>query len=114
MGRIDFKHIDRVTLESDWQEVDEAALRHYPDLLFMWLPGGYIQGNHFIASVPVGDGPALVDGFSVDLVTGEWLNLGGQTPEHGRTPISLVHHLHRCSFCDAARYLTVITNRRGR
>lgn len=84
----------------DFDAINAAALKQYPDLLAGWLPGGSVHGAEYQCGDATG-GPG--HSFSVNIRTGVWKEFAGGPG--GSDPVSLYAHILGLSMRDAARQL---------
>ncbi len=79
----------------NFHEINAAALRLYPGLLYQWFPGGVLHGEEYDVL-----NPSRVDrsrgSFRINTVTGRWADFA--TEQRGTTPITL----YAAFFCDGS------------
>lgn len=76
-----------------FSEVNAAALRLFPGLLYQWFPGGIMHGEEYDVRNPARDDRSR-GSFRINCLTGLWSDFA--TDLRGRSPISL----YATFFCD--------------
>lgn len=76
-----------VAFDLKFDEVNAAALRLFPGLLYQWFPGGVMHGDEYDVRNPLRDDRTR-GSFRINIATGLWSDFA--TDLRGRSPISLV------------------------
>lgn len=84
-----------VAFDLQFSEVNAAALRLFPGLLYQWFPGGIMHGDEYDVRNPARDDRTR-GSFRINIVSGLWSDFA--TDLRGRSPISLYAQF----FCDGS------------
>ena len=87
---------------TEFDLINDAALRSLPAILGRWLPHGRRQGLEYVALNPTRNDRRL-GSFRINLRTGRWADFA--TGDKGGDPISLAAYLAHVTQLEAARKL---------
>ncbi len=86
----------------NFSEINEIALRAFPELLAKWLPDGSVRNGEWVALNPTRN-DRTPGSFMINIRSGKWADFA--TGDSGGDVVSLVAYLSRCSQSEAARQL---------
>lgn len=94
-------------------DVNAAALRLYPGLLYHWLPGGTLHGDEYTVLNPSRN-DASKGSFKINIVDGRWADFA--TPQRGTNPVGLYAEFFcdgnfRAALLEVARQIGMLTDR---
>ncbi len=89
----------------NFEEINQAALFRYPDLLHSWLPGGKVNGSEYeCGDISGGSGKSM----KVNTTTGKWSDFAAGIT--GGDPVSLYAAIYNMQQIDAAKQLAADFN----
>lgn len=94
------------------EDVNAAALRLYPGLLYHWLPGGTLHGDEYTVLNPSRN-DASKGSFKINIVNGLWADFA--TPQRGTNPVGLYAEFFcegnfRAALLEVARQIGLLTD----